>query len=206
MNEVNSPLGKKIYSSTTPQTLVVSEEGQPLGDYPELPPPVSRRGTPLPPLPPGAKQLSVEEFSQYEQKKKEIITKHSKISPEAKERVNVLLGLGRKYRDVQVGDQVFSIRTLKDGEEATAILEAGSGNKGYFWELRLWTLALAVEKIDGYPTKQILGVTEDKDIVEIFREMAQIVIQYLYDQYAELVKEVKGQLFNVEQLQDEIKK
>lgn len=209
MSEIQSPLGKKVFNSTAKKTLVVSDEGVDLGEYPEIPKELSSvisKGKPSSKLPEGAVELTPEQFNAYQEQKKKILSAQTKLSNSAKERINVLLGLGRKKKDVKVGDIVFSLRTLSDSENEKAITGSIGDDKNYIWELRTRTLAYAIEKIDNVPLNIVLGTSNIDEIVDILKDFSEVVKTHLYEEYASLIKEVKSDLFSIEELQEEIKK
>lgn len=203
MPEINSPLGSKTFkvqatspvftvpdeSEFNPQKLNYGQE-QSFMEPQRTVPEVNTQQ---------ARQITVEEFNAYQAQKQAFLNSQKKISSDAKERINILLGLGRKYVDVKIGERTFTLRTLKDSEQELAFTKSvGVG----LYELRINTLSMALDKIDGLDVKQVLGIKSQEEIAIILHEFTEIVINHLYNKYADLLNSVKKDL-NIE---EEIKK
>lgn len=113
---------------------------------------------------------------------------HTPITPQAKERIEYLAGIGRLTRDVPVGGVIFTLRTLKAKENREAILAASQVSRvETLFEGRRQQLARSITKIDGIEIDYVLGTQDLQARLDYIEEaLDENVVNYLYEQYAAL--------------------
>lgn len=150
--------------------------------------------------------------TQIEQARQEKLESTIKISSAAKKRLEILSGLGRAVKEIDVDGAIFSIRTLKSSELREIVWAASNAHEGAdsVFEARAQTLARVIFKIDGQDVGLIIGDNSMEAKLSFVQELDEEVAQYLYREYTNLVNENKKKYSNVEQevkeISDEIKK
>jgi hypothetical protein len=118
--------------------------------------------------------------------------KNQRASKGSINRLEILTGIGRLVRDVEIEGVVFSIRSLKN-KELREVIEAPSNNPGVAEALiiRDAVLAKAIFEIDGVPFKQFcIDMTPE----EVIDEMDGGVISQLYKEYSQMLIEHQNSL------------
>lgn len=116
-----------------------------------------------------------------------------KISPEAKKRIELLTGIGQATKDVAIGENVFTLRTLA-GDEQRALSLIGfnlahNPRGDLQFEIRAQILARAVCAIDGQSFSNIVG-SDDVDIhMMAIEKLDDTVLRLLIQNYNELSNE-----------------
>lgn len=113
------------------------------------------------------------------------------VNSVTKKRIEVLAGLGRASKDVEVEGVIFSLRTLKSAELHEAVKAVAQYDNGLdsSFEARTQILARSICKIDGQSIEIILGSSKLEDKLEMVRELENSVGTYLHDHYILLSKE-----------------
>lgn len=211
MPNIKSPIGTRTFTSTQQppsfRTYEVPDESEQYEQEHREPFPVRERNAiPAPPLP----QEEVE--SQFVPQRQFKASGYAQTSSEARKRVELLIGLGRAFKDVKVGEVTFKLRTLKSKETQEALLAAAtvpminSTYEGY-----KHILAKSIVQIDGNDFSLVIGSERWEDKLEFVENLEDSVFTYLYNQYDILNKENSVKLFpkteqEVSQAVDEIKK
>lgn len=140
----------------------------------------------------GGQEVSRENLQQMRQQSK---SSKMELNPKAKNRLEVLLGLKRKTKDVEVEGVQFSLRTLKHSEyqevfkslsrlpETTDILVS--------LEMQVQILARSITHIDGADIMMVLGVESIDEVVEYIKEFESDVVEELHKQFNMLKKETE---------------
>jgi len=131
----------------------------------------------------------------------------------AKKRTEILLGLGRGVKDVDVEGIIFSLRTLKNYEWKDAIKAVALSELAIeqAYEMRAQTLSRSIFAIDSQSIEMVLGSSELDDKIDFVQNLDEAVVSYLYDSYNKLVAENKSK-FNInspegiQEVVEEIKK
>ena len=171
MTEINSPLGRRAFATSSTKVFNVPDESQP------APEPVAKQ--------------TLEEFQQI---RRESINMQKKISPIAKERIEILTGLGRLHDDVEFDGVVFSLQSLKAGEMQQVVrltMEAQSGTDSYFIG-RNQVLARAIYKIDGQDVALQLGNATFEARIQWIEDMEDSLVEYLHGKYLAMVQKNKS--------------
>lgn len=183
MTEIESPLGKKIYSSTAPQrrVLMVPEEDPSLtqGGTFQHPPQQRQAGV----------KMSMEEMEELEQMRNQTIDRQTRVSPEARNRLEFLSGIGRMEESVTVENVKFTLQSIKSGEQEEVFeVVSDLGNVSAIklqFEIRAQTLARAIFAIDDQPLGIVIGSLNIADKVAATRQLDENVADYLYKWYQE---------------------
>lgn len=128
---------------------------------------------------------------------------------DAKRRIEILTGIGRNTKDVEVGGIVFTLRSLKTFEQnsldhvvaAQKQVRLPNGSSSFtpigMNEIKLEALSHALFMIDGQSVDVVLGtINEEYDIQvsarkDLVNEMDGTLVDYLFVQYQGLVKETQ---------------
>lgn len=181
---IKSPIGSRTFSAT-------SGQGQGLRTYevPDESEGYEEEGTPqATTLPPQYSQPSQSEIeARMRAARQAKATGQTPISPQAKERIEFLAGIGRVTKDVPVADTVFTIRTLKAKENRAAVFAASQVSRvETLFEGRRQQLARAITKIDGVEIDIVLGTSDIEARLDFIEELDENVSNYLYEEYAAL--------------------
>lgn len=208
MAEITSPLGKTRFETRNPtnrQVFSVPDESLTYDQQLDLDAP------PLPDWVPVQKadqavKLTPEQFREYQNKKSELVANQGKVTNEARGRLEALIGIGRLTTQVKVTDYVFTLQTLKSGEQrdVTKVLsEIPPIEQPY--EQRRQTLARALTHVNGHPLLEVLGNAKLDSILYFLDEMQEAVIMKLFSEYSLLYSKIVGDL-NPAELVDNLKK
>lgn len=119
-------------------------------------------------------------------------SKNSKleINAKARNRIEVLLGLKRKTKEVEVEGVKFVLKTLKHSEYQeifTSLSKIGDANNFVIsLEMQIQSLARSITHIDGIPVESVLNAESVDDIIEYFREFDNELIEQLYNEFKAL--------------------
>lgn len=178
MSEINSPLGRRQLATQSPRILnVPDEESIPLAEpqFVSQVRPIQKSGDELD----TARKLAVEN--------------RKRVSPAAKERIEFLMNLGRGKLDVTVDDVVFSLQSLRDNELKNALMAGSKGTTRAeaMFEIRKYTLAYAIEKIDGQTFAIIIGDDDIEIKADVISKMDESLIEHLHNSYEEMIRKNK---------------
>lgn len=162
---------------------------------------------------------SFEEPSISEIEQKIIQARHDKakgierLSPEAKKRVELVTGIGRLEKDVQIDDVTFTLRTIKSREMKEAMLSL----IGIQYELeatfekRRQLVARSLHKINGVELLLFLGDDSLESRLSFVDELDEYVTSKLFEEYVSLANEATEKytpktLDEAKEVAEEIKK
>jgi len=103
-------------------------------------------------------------------------------------RLEILTGIGRLVKDVDIEGITFSLRSLKN-KETREVIEAAAlsqTNVGEALTIRKCTLARSIFEIDGVPFMHFLGSETAEDVID---EMEESVIGRLWEEYSNMIVE-----------------
>lgn len=185
MSEINSPLGRRRLAAQAPRIInVPNQEGAvPLAE-PQFAPTQST------PQPRQAPRFTPDEL---ENARKTAVDQRKRVSPAAKERIEFLTGLGRARKEIEFEGVVFSLQSLK-ASEMRDVLHFGSRGETTaeaMFDIRAYTLAYAVEKIDSQQIGIVLGDDSLDARFDLICRMEEETVEFLHRNYNEMVKESK---------------
>lgn len=145
---------------------------------------------------------SPQEMSQEElelairEAKRQKLANANKIGDAAKKRIELLAGIGRLTRDVEIGGYSFSLRTLKAKETREAALSTFATSITQLeasYEARKQQLARSIFKIDGEEIEVIIGSNNLSDRMKfIEEELEDVVVEKLWEEFVSLKEESKN--------------
>lgn len=139
--------------------------------------------------------LKIQQQDELEKRIKELhkqkLHSSSTISPGGKRRIEMLTGIGRATKDVEIDGHVFTLRTLKSQElrEVVTAAKNASDNFESTFEARTHTLARAIFKIDGEDIGLVLGDNSIESKLIMIQELDETIINVLQKNYSLLVDE-----------------
>lgn len=126
---------------------------------------------------------------------------------DARRRIEIITGIGRKTKDVQIEGSIFTLRTLKTFEQncLAQVIEGADRitlpNGGVvfkptsMYNIKVEALGHAIYMIDGQNIDVVLGTSNDDYEIQLdtrkdlIREMDNSLIDYLFVNYEDLMKE-----------------
>lgn len=172
--EIESKLGRKVYSSDAPEqrrVMTVSDESSESPDE--------------------AEQFQrFKEMERFRQQAKQSDDIKNKINPEFKKRIEFLSGIGRIEESVVIDNIKFTLQSLKAKEQEEVfdyISNMGNVNaiKMQF-EMRAYTLVKSLFLIDDQPLDLVFG-KDPKVQLAALKEFDEAVLDYLYKFYQEKI-------------------
>lgn len=205
MAQFDSPLGKKSISVQPLKEFDIPDESEHPGHSGQFTPSVNRRyGQPMDEaamrefqermaaqMDPDAGLTEAEmEFRRAREAKKR---GQERLSEGARKRIEMLIGMTRGTRTIDIEGQTYTLQTLKSKEMREALLEASKfdGNIQFPFEYRKQLLARSIVQIAGVDINQFVGSNEIEDKLSFMDELDEALLNRLYDEYTELTKEAK---------------
>lgn len=203
-SDFDSPLGKKTSTFTSPnppaQRRVFSVPDSEFDQF-EIP----ENAVALPQMQPGVPvQLTAEQFNELQNRRNNTRAAQAKPTSEAKLRVELLAGIGRTTKEVEVDGHKFLLQSLKAKEARAATIAAIAFQSDFIFELRSQTLARSLLQIDGYDPDLMLGTKGIEDRANFFNECEEAFVNCLYGGYTDLCKE-QEKIFNIKKPEDAAK-
>lgn len=185
MSEIESPLGKKSFpTTTTKRVFTVTDDTQ--DDNAPLPQSIEFQNNP------GRQEvrLTPEQFNELQARRKEAQSNQRKPTSEARQRVEILTGIGRLTKEVVIEEYKFTLQSLKSREmrEIIKIVSQVAVPSEAMYEMRAQTLARSLVKIDDRPVGLVLGAATLEDIVEFINESEEHIVNQLFVAYNDMVK------------------
>lgn len=136
-------------------------------------------------------QYEVEEEIRAERQAKK--TGKVRLNEGARRRIDMLIGMTRLTREVDIEGAVYVLRTLKSGEMREAIAEASKfdGTVQSPFEVRKQLIGRSLTQIAGVDVEQFIGSNLLEDKFTLIDELDEPLLIRLYDEYVELSKEAK---------------
>ena len=150
-------------------------------------------------------QESIDDFRRYKQ---ETQAAKAKAPVKAVNRLEFLIGLGRKFAEVNIEDQVFHLRTLKSNETRN-VLKLSSVMSGFdqIFLLRSTTLAYSLFKINNDSIERILESDDFDNKIAFIEELDESIVSKLYEEYRKLQSSGSEDLGSTpEEVADNLKK
>lgn len=119
------------------------------------------------------------------------LTGKSRLSEGAKRRVEMLCGMTRSTRTIDLDGTVFSLRTLKNKEMREALILASQfdGTVESPFEIRKQLLARSLYEVAGTDITLFLGDPSIESVCEFLDEADETLLTRLYSEYLHLVED-----------------
>lgn len=133
----------------------------------------------------------------YEQQVKEArqakMTGKERLTPGAKQRIEMLCGISRMQRPVDLDGQQYILQTLKGKEQREVWVAAAEceGTVHFPFELRKQTLARSLIQVGGTDIQLFLGTNDIEARLELVEELPEEVLNKLYHEFNTLIDENK---------------
>jgi hypothetical protein len=137
-------------------------------------------------------ELSAAEREELQQYRRET-NKEVKIGDHAKKRIEILAGIGRLTRAVEIEGIQFVLRSLKakEARECTMSIFDCTNDVDASFEIRRQTLARAIFEVDGQPLDAAIGGADFALKLKLIDDMEDVTIIRLYNEFNELRNEVQ---------------
>lgn len=206
MPKFDSPIGSKQFSSPPMRDFSVPDESgyEPPPQMPQRPmrhanePPMfdessmrefqSQMQQPMQPM----RDMSDIEKNIYAAKKAKREGKE-RLSEGARRRIEMLLGMTRITRDVEIGGQMYKLQTLTSEElrQATVATSEYDGTVQFIFEHRKQLLARSVVVVAGMPIDQFLQSDDIEAKLEFIELVDHAVLHRLFTEYTSLLQEAQ---------------
>lgn len=125
--------------------------------------------------------------------KKAKFSGQEKLSPSAKQRIEMLLGTSRMFKEVDIDGHRFVLRNLKGKEQRSIMMVVAEFERSveFPFELRRQVLARALVEVAGTDIDLFLNNTSLDSKLEFIEELDDVVINRLYGEYLLLAKEAE---------------
>lgn len=146
----------------------------------------------LPDLQPGVQvELSPQQFNAMQAAKQTAKAVQSKPTSEAKQRIELLTGIGRMTKEVVIDDHKFELQSLKAREMKEAVQVAANviDSSQTVFELRAQQLARSLVRIDDHPVGLVLGTDSLEMRLYFINECEEKVVNILYSAFSDMSKE-----------------
>lgn len=182
MPDFNSPLGRRQFASSGQRVLTVDDSSNLNNQAREIQEEQKFSSS------------RSEEVEAIQNARRAAMAASKRISPVAKERIEILAGLGRCRDKVEFEGVSFSIQSLKSGEMRDIVRisnNAQNASDSYF-EARLQTLARAIYEIDDQPLSVVLGSNKLEDILTWLEDMDENLVEFIHNHYLDMVRKNKS--------------
>jgi hypothetical protein len=226
MADINSPLGRRQFAMQNPQQRKVftvpdetgmSAESTTFDD--DMPPREAFTGPSYgemdnaPPVVKRVRQMAAEpqiNREELQRVRQEVKQSKLEVPPKAKNRIELLLGLKRKFKEVTVEGVKFTLKSLKHAEYQdvfSAISRLSDvSNIVVSLELQIQTLARAITHIDDIPVLTVLSVSSVEEVVDYLREFESDVIDQLNEEFKSLKSETEVKKEEESEVSENLKK
>ncbi len=207
MPKFDSPIGSKQFPNQQTREFSVSDES---GYQPPPPPPPQqmRRDHQAPPVideaafrefqarmqppPPQMREMSAVEQDILAAKRAKREGKE-RLSEGARRRIEMLIGMTRMTRDVEIAGQMYRVQTLTDQELRDAIVASAEydGSVQFIFENRKQLLARSITLVAGVEIDQFLNSNELEARVALIENMDHALLVRLFNEYNGLAKEAQ---------------
>ena len=210
MASFDSPIGKKKFGGPQMREIDVPDEsGYSPGPPMENGEPVVRR-RPAPQINPDQirdfqARMQREEMPVYEQDPAEVERQirqaredrkagRERLDAGAKRRIEMLVGMVRGTRHVDIEGNVFVLKTLRSKEMSDALMAASEfdGTVRSPFEIRKQLLARSISQVAGVDIEQFIGSFDIDAKCEFIDLMDESLLNRLYEEYLSLVRESKA--------------
>jgi hypothetical protein len=117
-----------------------------------------------------------------------------RLTDAAKRRIEMLVGLTRSTKSIDIEGTVFLLKTLRSKEMSDALLAASNFDHTVEspFEIRKQLLARSICQVAGVDIEQFLNSSDIEDKCEFINLMDEAVLQRLYSEYILLNKDAKA--------------
>lgn len=204
MPEYKSPLGSRQFAGQPMREFDVPDESGYSENYPDMTPVMRRRGPSMhgsqPPVDVQAamqfqQSLERENTADVERQMKEArqakLTGKERLSEGAKRRIEMLVGMTRTTRQVDLENNKFVLQTLRSQEMRAAVTEAAEfdGTVQFPFEMRRQLLARSLAEISGVEVTQFIGNNSIEGRLELIDQLDEPLLMRLYDEYLALARD-----------------
>lgn len=145
-----------------------------------------------------APQAPVRELSEVEREilaaKKAKREGKERLSDGARRRIEMLLGMIRLHKDIEIDGQMYRVRTLASEELREAIVGAAEfdGTVQFIFEMRRQILARSLVVVAGVEVDQFLNSYELEDKLYFIECLDHALLIRLYNEYTELTQQAQN--------------
>lgn len=201
--EINSPLGRRTMAMNQQKVLTVPDEN--MSNHEDV-----RNFT---------SQAFSDDVNSVTSMRKSAIEANKRITPSARERVEIITNIGRLKEDILIEDVKFTLQSLKSGEirEILKLCMPIEDKYENYFETRAQTLARSIIAIDDIPIGMVISggsltsrAEEINYVIKMLDDMGEYTLEYLHESYLKLIEKNKDKFKvttdNAREVSEEIKK
>lgn len=146
-----------------------------------------------PPQPGGVREMTDLEREIHAAKKAKREGKE-RLSDGARRRIEMLIGMTRLTREVEIGGQMYKLQTLTSQELRDAVVATAEfdGKVEFIFENRKQLLARSITIVAGVPIDQFLNSNSLDAYLEFIELMDHALLHRLYSEYVSLTQEAQN--------------
>lgn len=149
----------------------------------------------------------------FKRSREEKLRSQTQLNDGARRRIEMLIGMTRATREVEIGGNNYILQTLKGKEMREAILAAAEfdGTVQSPFEIRRQMLARSLCKVANVPIEQFVGSPSLQARFDFVDELDDTLLNRLMEEYSILTKEAKSKFAittseQVSEVADDLKK
>lgn len=131
---------------------------------------------------------------EFRDARQEKLRAQTHLNDGARRRIEMLIGMTRVTREIEIGGNMYALQTLKGKEMRDAILAASAfdGTVQSPFEIRRQMLGRSLCKVANVPIEQFIGSTELEARLNFIDDMDDALLNRLMDEYSTLTIEAKS--------------
>lgn len=137
------------------------------------------------------------DYNAIAQERKSRRESQERVSRSAINRLEILAGIARGTKDIEIGGVTFGLRTLKAREQKDLVMRATNSSNGFdeMFTVRIYTLAYGVYQIDGRDACEVLGTYKIDELAKIYEDFEESLVSKLHEEHTNMVKEHNSLVF-----------
>lgn len=151
--------------------------------------------------------MSFDEASDIERRIKEAReakrTGRERLNDGAKRRIEMLVGMTRSTREIDINGNLFVLQTLRSGEMRQAIMAAAEfdGTVQSPFEIRRQLLSRSLSQVAGVETAQFVGSPDLEAKLQLIDDLDEALLNRLYNEYLFLVDDARNK-FSIKSVEE----
>ena len=200
MGRINSSIGTLAQNSNSANTMkkfTVDDPTLQQEDVPQQAPIFDRRRAQqfqaTEEVPHAHERIDVADGEDVFEKVEEVRRTRAALEPDKKNKIELLLGLKRKYANVTIDGHEITLRNLTAKESKMLVktaftMQEENRQVDQLYDIRNYTIAFAIYAIDDVKISDILGENDNMDMrVSLIEEMPESAVSELHASYEEFI-------------------
>jgi hypothetical protein len=127
----------------------------------------------------------------FQEARRAKITGKERLSEGAKKRINMLIGVSRTTRNVELDGNIWELQSLKGKEIQDSLMSSAQydGTVQFSYEMRKQLLSRSISSIGGVDINTFLSSNDFNDKLNLIDELDDSLLMRLYDEYVLMSKD-----------------